>query len=307
MGDGLYRINISNLSSIYNNGYIDLHTNSSYIDFSHSQIERAHNGFYYMVKPNGELRYFTNSFSGISYQTNIGSNAVINNAIHANDPYTPAIFNFYLIPDQIDGCEYTYTNGDEVVCCDTWTTSRVVRSYNYVSHENGDVNISAGANLMWTPTSNPWTIYPNPTPDVYLEGSINIAPGAILSFSGLTVHFKEGEGINMTYSTTAGQKGSRLNVFSNSKLTAYDECDEDVLWNGVNCFGEASLPQTPLTTSQQPYINVSNSTIEFAEIGIEALNGGIVRTSIANFKDNISDVKFSGNNNYTETDIINQY
>ncbi|MFO7879315.1 MAG: hypothetical protein R6V52_04695 [Bacteroidales bacterium] len=298
MGDGLYRINISNLSSIYNNGYIDLHTNSSYFDFSYSQIERAHNDRYYMVKPNGDLWYFTDQFNSIIPEVNIGSNAVINNAIHANDPYTPAIFNFYLIPDQIDGCEYTYTNGDEVVCCyaynETPANSTMQGVQIQINGDDRDIIIQSGNSVTWTPVNNSF----GGVTEAYMDpGDIIIEPGASLTIEDMIIHFREGYEVQMD-NNSAGNVGSRL-VLDNTTLTVFDECEGDKLWAGIDLNGGwGSLPQTPYSTSPQPYLKMQNgSTIEFAEKGVDAPAGGFIHAYDSYFVNNIVNVDISGYTN----------
>ncbi|MGC9331082.1 MAG: hypothetical protein ACP5DZ_04300 [Bacteroidales bacterium] len=81
MGDGIYRVDISDFNNIHNDGFIQFNTGDE--DYSYSQIERAHNNRYYVVKPNGDLGYFTSGFSGISFEVNIGSSAIINKQCYA--------------------------------------------------------------------------------------------------------------------------------------------------------------------------------------------------------------------------------
>ncbi len=290
LGYGIYRVDISDLNDIQNAGSI---ANS---DFSYSQIERAHNDMYYMVKPNGDLWYFTDQFNSIIPEVNIGSNAVINNAIHANDPYTPAIFNFYLIPDQIDGCEYEYTNGDELVCCYDYNESPIkTPSIPGVSHNPTTGDITITGTVSWTQTSNPFTSGGQAITDVYLKGSLQIAQGARLNITGLSLHFKEDELLLMNSSTSSSVTGPKLYLYSGSKLTVFDDCVENALWKGIDCNGGwgSGFEQSGVSVLRQPLVYVSSSTIEFAEKGIDVSGGGIVYGLNSNFKDNIIDVKFN--------------
>lgn len=304
-GGRIYKINVSNPSSPYVVTSFPL--TASQIDYTSSQIERAHNGKYYMVKANGHLGYFTENFDGITDELNIGASAVINNSIVANDPDYP--FNMYLIPDQIDGCEYDYITGNEVACCYTYLESPIKNpNMSGVVHNSstGDITIT-GSDVQWTQTSNPFTSGGQAITDIYLRGQITINKGAKLTITGLTLHFKENEIVQMYYN--ANGIGSRLFLY-NSKLTAFDECESSKMWGGVKCSGNSYQPQGNLNTSKQPYTYMSNSTVEFATIGITANTGGIVRAYNSNFKDNIRDVRFlvfTVNNNISEFATCNFY
>jgi len=293
-GGSIYKIDVSNPSSPYVVTSFSLI--GQQVDYTNSQIERGHDGYFYMVKSDGYLGYFTTNFNGITDYANIGSSAVINNSIVANDPDYP--FDMYLIPDQIDGCEYEYTNGDELVCCYDYNESPIkTPSIPGVSHNptTGDITIT-GSNVSWTQTSNPFTSGGQAITDVYLKGKIIIEEGAKLTLYGLTLHFKEDESVEMDYSSVSGIRGPRLYLNSNSKLTVFDECEENILWDGINLngyWGYTQLDVLGVPTRQPKVYMSSGSTIEFAEKGIEVTGGGIVNAQYADFKDNIIDVKFN--------------
>ncbi|MDD2387927.1 MAG: hypothetical protein PHP52_14220 [Bacteroidales bacterium] len=82
----------------------------------------------------------------------------------------------------------------------------------------------------------------------------------------------------MSYSTNPTVKGPQLYLYSGTKLTVFDECEENALWGGVKCHGRWWGPgyaqSAPIVL--QPLVYMSNSTIEFAEIGIEVPHGGIL-------------------------------
>ena len=77
---------------------------------------------------------------------------------------------------------------------------------------------------------------------------------------------------------------------------------EDIMWPGVDLLGTTnaanSIDQLPVSGGDQGYLNLSNSVIENAMIGIDvggnvANNaGGIVRASNTDFKNNQNDVMF---------------
>jgi hypothetical protein len=290
VGDGLYRYNL--------NTQVITDYNTSTLPIANSQLEMGRDGYIYGMSESGQL-YTIDQYGAFAQgQYNIGTTGVIDNDIFSDLGPTRDV---YTIPDQIDGYDYDGLWGNADVCCYPWLENDSVRHYNGVQYEGDDIRITSGTSVVWSTVNNPWTPQGVAITDVYLKGNIIIEKNALMQVSGLTFHFKEDKGIEMTYATSTLEKGSRLYVLSNAKLTAFDECDEDALWDGINCFGNASQPQYPYSNSRQPFVFISAATIEFAEIAVEAPNGGIVRTSTANFKDNVIDVSFSGNNNYDQT------
>ncbi len=248
-------------------------------DYTNSQIERAHNGKFYMVKPNGDLGYFTDQFNGIQFEVNIGSSAIIKNGMHENDPYTA--FDMYLIPDQIDGCEYDNTTDDEITCCYSYTEMPVVNTMGgSVAEVNGDLKVQS--DVTWTPTSNPFTTG-STTPEIYFRGDIIVEPGAKLTINDMTIYMDDGKKISLTNNTSGG-KGSKL-IVDGSTLTAYD-CDESIMWYGITVFGNDGNQGSDPLTSSQPYLNMENSTLEYSTYGVFCRNSGNARLFKSTFKDN---------------------
>jgi len=195
LNDKIYRINVTNPSLPYINGYFL--PQSGQLSYTSSRIERAHNGYYYMVNSNGELGYFTSNFNGISYQTNIGVNAVINNSLHANEP--DFSFNMYVIPGQVDGCQYNYTTGSEISCCESYNESVVIDPGSEVSVQGDDIVVT-GSNVVWNTSLNPF----NQSTDIYMKGDLIIQPGAKLTITGLTLHFKENQKVQLNQNAAGG-------------------------------------------------------------------------------------------------------
>ncbi|MDA3909983.1 MAG: T9SS type A sorting domain-containing protein [Bacteroidales bacterium] len=290
MGDRTYRIDVSDLNNVQNDGYF-LNQN----DYSYSQIERAHNNWYYMVKSDGNLGYFDANYfySGMQPEVNIGSSAIINNAMHANDPLTQAAFNFYVIPDQMDGSEYDYTVNDDVFCCYDYNNTPADATMQGVqiqtSGDDRDIIIQSGNSVTWTATSNSF----GNVAEAFMErGDIIIQPGASLTIEDMIIHFREGYEIQMDDNPSG--VGSRLTL-NNTTLTVFDQCEENAMWLGIDMNGGwGGQPQIPVATSHQPYLYMyNNSVISFAHIAIDAPAGGYVKSDNSSFINNVVSTSFT--------------
>ncbi|MDD4150378.1 MAG: T9SS type A sorting domain-containing protein [Bacteroidales bacterium] len=275
---GLWRVLLSN----YTNSQMTALTDYSYCN---SQLELGRDGWFYLAKSDGLYRM---DADGNVYLFSSGTMAY-------NDLMALRDCTVYVLPDQIDGQDYkTYTPTED--CCYAYNESFIkTPNMSGVSHaSNGDITIT-GSNVSWTQASNPFTSGGQPISDIYLKGELKINQGARLNILGLTLHFKEGESLEMPYSTNSTVAGPKLYLYSGSKLTVFDECNENALWGGIKCRGwwGPGFAQSGVPVVRQPLVYVSNSTIEFAEMGIDVSCGGIVYGKNSFFKDNIYDVSFS--------------
>jgi len=259
-----------------------------------TQLERARNGLIYAVKSNGEVYYINESQNQIErdYNLDLTSSGVIRNKFLYG---TGSGNTVYVIPDQIDGCAYDDLFGTVEECCyiDLYTPANdnMPGVQIQTSGTERDIIIQSGNSVTWTATSNSF----DNVAEAYMEpGDIIIEPGASLTIEDMIIHFREGYEVQMD-NNSAGNVGSRL-VLDNTTLTVFDECEGDKLWAGVDLDGGwGSLPQTPYSTSPQPYLEMQNgSTIEFAEKGIDAPAGGLIRASDSYFENNITNVDITG-------------
>ncbi|MDD4150251.1 MAG: hypothetical protein PHE33_09500 [Bacteroidales bacterium] len=200
---------------------------------SNSQLELDRHGYLASTCNDNRLQEI-NPISGVYEVHTIGQhNAVRNDFIYNSHNLAPLV---YTLPDQVDQADYSaYTIGTEFDCCEVSHLS-AIKTPNMpgVSHaSNGDIIIT-GSSVSWTQASNPFTSGGQPITDIYLKGELKINQGAKLKINGLTLHFKEGEILDMSYN--ASGVGSRLEL-RNSKLTVFDDCAGDVLWGGVSCSG----------------------------------------------------------------------
>ena len=273
-GTGLYQYNIGSNTSFYINGTGIIGS---------SQLEYARDGFIYGVASNGQMYTIEPEYGTFATSSlNITSSGVINNAIFNN-----ASIPVYTLPRQIDGFEYGELFGDETECCVYNHESVIVNPISGVS-EDGDNIVITGSNVIWNTSSNPF----NQTTDIYMKGNLIIQPNAKLTITDLTLHFKENQKVQLNQNAAGGFKGAYL-YLNNSKLTAFEVCDETTIWLGVEANGAgSSYVQIPFSNTKQPQVEMRNgSVIEYAEAGINAQNGSFVRSySGCSFKDNIVDV-----------------
>jgi len=254
---------------------------------ANSQLEMGRDGYIYGMNGNGQLYKISSSgvFSTSGY--NIGTSGVINNKIYDCLGCTTPPRQVYTIPEQIDGYDYDSLWGNAEICCYPWNESKFLTPMTGVS-ENGDDIVITGSNVVWNTSLNPF----NQSTDIYMKGNLIIQPGAKLTITGLTLHFKENQKVQLNQNAAGNFKGAYL-YLNNSKLTAFEVCDETSMWLGVEANGAgSSYVQIPFSNTKQPQVEMRNgSVIEYAEAGINAQNGSFVRSySGCSFKDNIVDV-----------------
>lgn len=289
-GGSRYKIDMTNpnspITTIVNGGS---YGSQSFIEWDYDT---------YISSSNGSNALFRNlPTQTTATLTTIGSYNPVKN-LYISDFHTNAP-DVYTLPDQIDGCTYQYTNGTEVSCCEIATESRIKTTMTGVTEEtNGDITIESGNTVSWYTNQNPFTTGAAIT-DIYMRGDIIIEPGARLNITGLTLHFKEGQEVQLNAAATSGGTGAKLYLYSGSKLTAFDNCESDAMWEGIDVTGNWQYSQT--TGSAQPYLYMSSAAIEYANIGVDAPTGGKVSATLSNFKDNLIDVKFNSYAGYDNT------
>jgi len=271
----LHEIDLSDYSS----SYISIDS-----DFANSMLELGRDGIFY-VASSDELSSLDVG-DGTTTQF-IDDNMAANSSLYISG------HTVYVLPDQIDGQDYgTYINQES--CCYVHSTSKVLNPMTGVTEEtNGDITIESGNTVSWTTTINPFD-----ETEIYMKGDLIIEPGARLNITGLTLHFKEDQEVQLSAGATSGSIGSKLYLYSGTKLTAFDECDSETMWEGIDVTGNWQYSQTG---SAQPYLYMNNATVEYANYGVEAPAGGKVAATLSDFKDNVVDVTFSSYSSYDNT------
>ncbi len=272
-------------------------------DYQYSHIELVRDKRFYLI--NGATSTLTaiantNTPINLAITTNIGqANGISGLQINSNYtlisvPNNDCMKNYY-ISSQIDGSDYTsyYTNLPQECC-----SEHFYYNDDYMTSEAAPSGLTA----TWTASSNPFNS--NGSAEVYLRDNLVLHNNTNITISGMTFYFKEGKGIILEAGDDNNNiKGAKLTL-SNSFCTAYDGCGiSDVLWQGITANGNDSDPYGSATTQTQVILN-NYSTIEYAENGIKALNGAIVKAYLSNFINNRYGIYFNTFNNSYPDNIV---
>lgn len=187
----------------------------------------------------------------------------------------------YSLPDQNDGDDYSsYLNEGTVSCCQAFQK--------YYTNASGGYDISITSTTMGNQLA---------LNDLKFNGTVTIYPGVTLDLITKTWEFgPNGKIVVMP---------KAILTLDKSVLKAVD-CD--VMWKGVEVWGNSAMPQN---TNNQGYMSMkNNSIITLALAGVTARNttnyiygcGGIIRATDSYFIDNKIDVDIS---NYINSSFNN--
>jgi hypothetical protein len=275
---------------------------SSNAEYQFSQIEMAANGKAYIPKQH--------YLSGID---NVEAIPVLNANEISNANYAAATIDdanqVRLLQDQIDGQSFaalapSVTNAYvyEVTTSGTWSPNTIPNSYN-----NNPLIYGVGNTAV-------------------IEKELRIKAGVTLTINNLNIEFAPGA--RLVVENAGSGQGGRL-ILNNCLLTNAKACGSNELWLGVEVWGNQNLSQGSILSSTQGRLQMNNSTIENAWVGVlvskrnsslgmasnnsafcdataplaytsvvqlfsfdNARNGGIVRTSNSRFVNNQRGVWF---------------
>ncbi len=211
-------------------------------DFKDSQLEFG--------KINGqEGLYLINSTKigrlSIQYNTNPNLSVVSLNANYLNQGIPAsymgteniwtdyADFKSYLLPDQIDGLDYS--------------------DFNFQYYDK--LSFSAVTNATWTSTTNPLN---NGTANyAYIKDELRIPKGKTVTISGMTIHFAPNARLVIENGDGTLQ-GGKLTLTNGTKLTSDARCGSNT-WFGTEVWGNSSIAQGSLTNSQQGRLIISGT------------------------------------------------
>jgi len=192
-------------------------------DFENSEIEMGLDGNLYFAGDNDEG---TNSRLATFSNPNTPSSGVWNNnalsfAYYFNNagPAVPQS-KTYLLPDQIDGMDYSTHLTVNPECCSEY------QAYD-VSSEDGTNEYSL--NTTWTIGNNPFGIVNFNTP-VYVKDNLTIKSGAIITITGMKFHFAPNARLII-------EDGAKL-YLNSSVLTSDSRCGNGTMWWGVEVWGQ---------------------------------------------------------------------
>jgi hypothetical protein len=264
-------------------------------DFESSQIELGKDGKLYLATSNRlatlanpntpNITNWTNNAQPITYTANYEGVSTPDYSLKT-----------YMLPDQIDGMDYTTHFFANVQCCIINTVF------------DADV-FTASANATWTPGafSNP---FGSTSGQVLIEKELIIPAGKTVTIQNMTFKFAPGAKVVIERGTGA-LAGGKL-ILNGTTFTADTRCDNTAMWLGVQVYGHSNQNQTPYSTSQQGWLIMRNgAVIEHALKGAVAVKinstntypynftsydfnytGGVIQASNSYFKNNRQDAEF---------------
>jgi hypothetical protein len=244
---------------------IDIFQNTK--QYARSQIELGRDGQLYIQSSTSLAR--------------INANLTINSLItDLNIPITKTTYDLVgmsnsirTLPDQIDGYNYDleYQN-NRAFCC---------KAVFKVESKNYEIS----TNQSWTATNNPEGL-----PIIQVKEKFVVKKGVRLNLTGLTIKFCEGAKMIV-------EDGA----FVYTQNTHFTSIDCDVLWKGIEVWGNASTSQYPnaagvITCGVLQLTNNSSISNAFIAVllsksGTIANNGGVILASNTTFRNNVSGVE----------------
>lgn len=266
------------------------------IDFKSSQIELGLDGKLYFATsnrlatlsnpntPNPTSNWTNNAVTLTNYQASFGAGLPTEYALKT-----------YLLPDQIDGMNYTSHFFVNTQCC---ITNKYYDAINY----------TATTNATWQPG---WLGSPfaSISGEVYIKETLIIPAGKTITIKNMTFKFAPNAKVIVERGTTGGLAGGKL-ILDGTTFTADDDCTESAMWLGVQVYGYNNQNQLPASTSKQGWLTmINNSKIEHSIKGASATLflpfvflgqvtyisdpgycGGVIQATNATFRNNIEDV-----------------
>ena len=157
---------------------------------------------------------------------------------------------------------------------------------------------------IWSPgcdNNNPWNSVDG---HVYLDEDIMIPEAVEIKLENMNIHFNSENNLELAAGNTT-QDGAFLTL-DGSTLTSWGKCGVKDFWEGVKLNGNGSQQNSILSNNEQPVLKSYNySKIENANIGIESLEGGIIKATETNFINNLHAIKFEPFQNTSTSQMIN--
>jgi len=237
-----------NSNSFINNAAINTSLITDIPNFKYSMIELGKDDKLYLVNDN-----FMATISNADDPSNLGWN---NTAVAVNynlssyklvpvppDPPKEE-FKLFLLPDQIDGMDYTESFFANVACC-------IENSVYDVYESTTPSTFEFTGTQTWSYTgTNPWGVS-NPLTAITVKDKMVIKTGANITINNMTFKFAPEAQLII-------ENGARLTI-NGTTLTVNTECATNLMWHGVEVWGNGANQGV---TSGRFVAN--NSTIEHA-------------------------------------------
>ena len=272
-------------------------------DYQYSQLEMGLDNKIYAVRdnPSTELGVALASLSSTDSPnvTNWNATAIsisfAPNYMALPSQYQNSIDRKYILPDQIDGFNYTSFYEENLLCC--------------IATRTGNDTLIITQTQTWTASmSNPPFEIENGI--VYVKEELRIKAGAVLTLEDMEFHFSPDAKVIVERGTSS-TPGGKL-ILKNTTFTADIRCAEELMWQGVEVHGHRDEiqgfpnPSSASHNSIQGAIYVlEDSKIEHAYKGITTgvvyvngtidsqFAGGIVVADNSTFFNNEIDVAFA--------------
>src|SRR5690554_255664 len=258
------------------------------MNFEHSQIEIGKSGDLYLAHANGLAR-FTNPNNPSSGLLTINFLSFNYSANREGDSGNSMNLMSYVLPDQIDGMDYSSIG---------YPSTHTLISY------------TAQGNETWLPDLNPWGSI---DAQIYVQDQLIIPSGKSVTIKNMTFRFAPNAKVIV-------EQGGKLtldsSVFTNNSLACASDLGE--YWQGVQVYGTTSQNQLPSfnPTHQGMLVLKNGAVIEYAHKAATNWRqnswneiGGVIQSTNSVFRNNRRDVEFMAYKNYTpnnpNTEIAN--
>lgn len=266
-------------------------------DFMSSQIELGKDGKLYFATSD-RLATLSNSNTPNSAIWNDAAQPITYSANYEEVPGFPYHLKTYILPDQIDGMDYTAHFNANVECC-------LANNFYHKPYNPG---------VITSPVSETWTTGGfNPfgsSGEVLISDNLTIPAGVTVTIQGMIFKFAPGAKV-IVERGTGSLPGGKL-ILDNTLFSSDNRCDIQAMWQGVQVYGHSNQNQTPSFNGQQGQLILRNrSKIEHAMKGAVAVKinqnqnypynftsydfnytGGIIQASNSSFYNNRQDIEF---------------
>ncbi len=302
-GSKLYVTHSSNVSA-YNNAIDQLDVSGSSItrtaltatgmsDFDKSHIEINSSGELILVNgsriakiTNADATWnnsnWTNNTLNLGFTYNLSQFPVGSNQANSDQSY--------ILQDQLDQDNYTLPFNQNPLCCVAYQT---YDKEFFTSTSSGTWSPGAGSNPITSSNSSV----------VYIEHELRIAAGQTITINNMVFHFAPGA--RVVIENGSGNNGGKL-ILNNTTFTVDNRCGANLMWKGVEVWGNSNVGQGTSFSSTQGWLILNNSKIEHAHVGVllsqrsgnqlyvfnDARNGGVVQTNGSILYNNMRGVWF---------------
>src|SRR5690554_6178255 len=247
------------------------------LNFEYSQIEIGKSGNLYLAYSGG-LATFSNPNNPSLGTLNLNALSFNYEANREGDPGNDIRLKSYVLPDQIDGMNYSGIG---------YPATHSVQSY------------TATVSGVWQSGSNPWN---NTSAEILVHENLIIPSGRNITIKNMTFRFAPDAKVII-------EQGAKLTIDKSVFTSSGVECEigNRNFWGGIQVYGTTNQHQYPtLNPTYQGMLVVTNGgVIENANRGVTNWNegnwheiGGVIQVTDGVFRNNRKDVEFIAYQNF---------